>query len=75
MRLNRGGDGLDWFLVAMIEWRRGQKTDAGRWYDRAAQEFERRPSVNEPLRLLWVEAAELFGHEPPPEPIQPPRRE
>jgi hypothetical protein len=33
-RLRNGGDCADWFLLAMVHWRLGNKEKARQWYDR-----------------------------------------
>jgi serine/threonine protein kinase/tetratricopeptide (TPR) repeat protein len=35
MPLHKGGDSADWFLLAMIHWRLGDRDRARQWYDRA----------------------------------------
>jgi tetratricopeptide (TPR) repeat protein len=35
MALRSGGDGYDWFFLAMAHWRLGQKEQARDWYDKA----------------------------------------
>jgi hypothetical protein len=35
MKLSGGGDGSDWFFVAMAHWQLGNKPEARRWYHRA----------------------------------------
>jgi serine/threonine protein kinase len=36
MALRSGGDGYDWFFLAMAQWRLGQKEQARGWYEKAA---------------------------------------
>src|SRR5262249_28855967 len=40
MKLSEGGDGSDWFFVAMAHWQLGNKPEARRWYDRAVAWLE-----------------------------------
>ena len=41
MVLRSGGNGFDWFFLAMAHWQLGQKDDARKWYDRAIQWMEK----------------------------------
>src|SRR5262249_17865314 len=41
MKLSQGGDGSDWFFVAMAHWQRGNKQEARKWYDRAVAWLEK----------------------------------
>lgn len=70
MRLRDGGDGYDWFFLAMIDKARSRDSEARRWYDRAAAwRSQARPFDREALRF-HAEAAEALGL-PPPEPPKP----
>ena len=35
MALRNGGDCADWFFLAMVHWRLGDKAEARQWYDKA----------------------------------------
>jgi serine/threonine protein kinase/Tfp pilus assembly protein PilF len=68
MALDKGGDGLDWFLLAMAHWRLGHKGEAQKWYDRAAAwmaknklELEKDKVNQEELNRFQAEAADLLG--------------
>jgi len=61
MYLRPWGEGLDWFLLAMIRWRAGDKPDALRWYDKAVEWMAKNDAYSDELRRLKVEAAELLG--------------
>jgi WD40 repeat protein/Flp pilus assembly protein TadD len=63
MELRNGGDGLDWFFLAMAHRQRGEKERARPWYDKAVTWMEKhRPKDPELLRFR-SEADELFGVE------------
>jgi tetratricopeptide (TPR) repeat protein len=61
LSLRKGGDGADWFLLAMIHWELGDKEKARRWYDKAAQWMSNNPAPKVELRCFQTEAAELLG--------------
>jgi serine/threonine protein kinase len=65
MKLREGGDGADWFFLAMANWRLGQKEEARSWYDRAVQWVAKQHPEDEELRCFRAEAAELLGIDPP----------
>jgi serine/threonine protein kinase/Tfp pilus assembly protein PilF len=55
------GNGWDWFLVAMVQGRKGDKDEARKWFDRAV-DWTRRHDPDDPeLLQFWSEAAELLG--------------
>src|SRR5262249_48959926 len=37
MELRQGGDAFDWFFLAMARWQRGEKDEARKWYEEAAE--------------------------------------
>jgi serine/threonine protein kinase len=62
-----GGNGFDWFLLAMTAWRTGDRARARRLYDRGARWMDQTPHMSDDLfRLRW-EARQLLGL-PEPEP-------
>ncbi len=61
MELHKGGDGFDWFFLAMAYWRLGEKDQARQWYDRAVQWMDKNDPKNDELRRFRSEAAELLG--------------
>jgi serine/threonine protein kinase len=62
-QFNDGGDGIDFFFLAMACWKQGEKDRARRWYDRAVQWTEKsRPHDPELLRFR-AEAAEMLNVE------------
>jgi tetratricopeptide (TPR) repeat protein len=61
MQLSKGGDGRDWFLMAMTCWQTGRRVEARRWYSRAAGWMEGRPRPDTELVRLRAEARALLG--------------
>jgi tetratricopeptide (TPR) repeat protein len=72
MELGRGGDGSDWFFLAMAHWQLGDKPQARSWYDKAVGWMEENQPTAEELIRFRAEAAALLGL---PEPTAPARRE
>jgi hypothetical protein len=62
------GDSYDWFFLAMIYARYGQKKEARLWYDRAVTWFHERSSDDPELYQFQVEAAFALGLPKPPAP-------
>jgi len=63
MQLSNGGDGTDWFFLAMAHWQLGGKDEARTWYDKAVQWMDRNNPKDPELRCFRAEAAELLGIE------------
>lgn len=63
MERGQGGDGKDWFFLAMAHWQLGEKDKARAWYDRAVPCLDRNPPDVEELRRFRAEAAERLGLE------------
>jgi tetratricopeptide (TPR) repeat protein len=61
--LRKGGDGNDWFFLAMAHWQVGEKVKAREWFDRAVQWMDKNQPKNEELLRIRAEAAELLGIE------------
>ena len=61
MRLRDGGDGYDWFFLAMTHARQGDEERATQWYQRAQTWFMNQKSPNDELLQTQVEAAKVFG--------------
>jgi eukaryotic-like serine/threonine-protein kinase len=61
MQLSKGGDGDDWFYLAMAYWRLGHKEDARKWYGQASEWMDKNKPKNEELRRFRAEAEELMG--------------
>jgi hypothetical protein len=60
MALSGGGDGLDWLILAMVQWHLGNKEEARRRYDQAIPWLEEN-GTDRTFRRLQAEAAELLG--------------
>jgi superkiller protein 3 len=63
--LRKGLGGYDGFIQAMARWRKGEKDEAGEWFDKAVDWTRRNASDNVVLRAFWSEAAELLGRPGP----------
>ena len=61
MELRQGGDGNDWFFLAMAHWQLGEKEQAHKWFDQAVQWMEKNDPRNEDLRRFRDEAEHLLG--------------
>jgi tetratricopeptide (TPR) repeat protein len=61
MALRREGDSFDWFFLALVELKLGQKAEARRWYDKAVEWFQQSAPRNPELYRFQVEAAEELG--------------
>ncbi len=64
---HNGGDGYDFFFLAMASWQLGKKNDALKWYEQAVQWIEKNndvlaknPRTTEELRSFRAEAVELL---------------
>jgi WD40 repeat protein/tetratricopeptide (TPR) repeat protein len=53
--------GFDGFFLAMAHWRRGDREEARRWYDRSVAWMEENAPADEELRRFRAEAAALLG--------------
>jgi hypothetical protein len=51
----------DWFFLAMSHWQLGNRNEARRWYDKAAQKIDERGTADGELIRFRAEAAELLG--------------
>ena len=58
--LRRGGNGYDWFVLAMVRHRLG-KDDARQWYDKAVAWAREHNPDETSLRRLQAQAAEVLG--------------
>ncbi len=64
MQRRAGGDGFDWFFLAMSHRQLGDEETARKWYDLAVEWMDERQPQNEELRRFRVEAAQLLGTPP-----------
>ncbi len=60
-KLRNGGDGLDWFFLAMAHGRLGEKEQGRKWYDQAVEWMEKNDPDDGGLKHMRAEAAELLG--------------
>jgi hypothetical protein len=68
MKLRKGGDGFDWFLLALAHGQLGEKDKARPWYDQAVQWMERNQPGHRELRRFRLEAEERLGLPSEPKP-------
>jgi hypothetical protein len=61
MQASKGGDGFDWFFLAMAHWHQGDKDKARGWYDRAAAWMDKHRARDEELGRFRAEAASVLG--------------
>jgi tetratricopeptide (TPR) repeat protein len=59
----RGGDAYDWLFLALARWRRGERDEPRRLYDRAVAWMASHSPVNEELRRFRAEAEETLNIE------------
>jgi serine/threonine-protein kinase len=64
MPLHNGGDGSDWFLLSMVQWRLGDPGEASRWYQRGVGWMEKNAPDDPELIAIRSEAAKLLGVNP-----------
>ena len=75
--LERGGSAWMWFFLAMARWENGDKDEARRWYDRAAENLEQcrlHPDIGEILQFQ-AEARKVMGIRQADYEVAPPPRE
>jgi serine/threonine protein kinase/tetratricopeptide (TPR) repeat protein len=58
--LTDGGDSGEWFFIAMVQWQRGNKEEARRWYQQAVDWMQKHQPADAELRRFRAEAAELL---------------
>src|SRR5262245_26780695 len=61
MKLSNGGDGFDWFFLAMAHWQLDNEEEARKWYDQAVRWMDKEAPQSEDLRRFRAEASELLG--------------
>jgi serine/threonine protein kinase len=62
---NSGGDGSDWFYLAMALWKHADKEEARAWFNKAASWTDKNRPKDDELRRLRAEAADLLRLEAP----------
>jgi tetratricopeptide (TPR) repeat protein len=70
MEMRDGGDGFDWFVLALVQLKLGRKDEALSWYDKAVTWYHQSAPVSQELYRFQVEAAQELGL---PTPVAPPR--
>jgi serine/threonine protein kinase/WD40 repeat protein len=66
MKLRQGGDGRDWFFLAMGHWKQGDQALARKWYARGVRAMAGQTRQDEELRRFRAEAADMLGAFLPP---------
>ena len=64
MALAGGGDGYDWFFLAMARWRLGEVQQAHYWYARAVRRMQEDGPKDEDLLRFRAEAEAMIGQVP-----------
>ena len=65
MALRQGGNAFEWFVLAMVHARQGEKAKAGEWFDKAVVWTKGKASDNADLRAIWTQAAKVLGRPEP----------
>ncbi len=52
---------LDWFLLAMAHWQKGDKDEASRWYNQAIEWMGKNSAGHQRLKAFQAEADQLMG--------------
>jgi serine/threonine protein kinase len=60
-KLRRGGDGFDYFFLAMAYWQKKDKDKAREWFNKGEENMENTNVYTEPVRPYQQEAAILLG--------------
>jgi WD40 repeat protein/serine/threonine protein kinase/tetratricopeptide (TPR) repeat protein len=60
MEFRQGGDGFDWFFLALSHWQLGNSDEARAWSARAVEWMEKNEPENEELQRFRAEAEELL---------------
>jgi superkiller protein 3 len=58
--LRKGGNGFDWFFLAMAHWQLGNEDQARKWYDQAVAWMDKNQPNNRELDRFRTEAEELL---------------
>jgi tetratricopeptide (TPR) repeat protein len=66
IELHEGGNGFDWFFLALAHWRLGDREQARAWYDKAVAWMDKNKPEDGELKRYRAEAAELLGVKDPP---------
>jgi tetratricopeptide (TPR) repeat protein len=60
MNLGAGGNSIDWFFMAMVSWKLGDRVEAQMWFDRALQWMDKHLPNDDELRRFRAEAQALL---------------
>jgi WD40 repeat protein/tetratricopeptide (TPR) repeat protein len=74
MGLSQGGNGSDWFFMAMALWQKGEKDKARMWFDKAVAWTREKGTRDTELTQFWEEAAELLCRAAPGAPTASPSK-
>jgi hypothetical protein len=65
MELRHGGDGFDWFFLAMAYWQKNDKQNARKYYEMGKRNIRNTNTYAEPVWPYYCEAANLLGEDCP----------
>jgi superkiller protein 3 len=71
IKLRGGPIGYDAFIQSVARWHKGEKDEAGKWFEKAVEWTRLNAADNLVLRGFWSEAAELLGRPGPGAPAGP----
>jgi tetratricopeptide (TPR) repeat protein len=60
LELRNGGEATDWFILAIVHWKRGDRDQGRRWYDKGVRWMEENDPKSYDLGRLRDEAAALM---------------
>jgi hypothetical protein len=63
VQLRSGGDGFDWFFLAMAHWQLGNRAEAREWLGRSLEWMDQNASRDADLRRFRAEAESLMKAE------------
>jgi tetratricopeptide (TPR) repeat protein len=61
MKLRKGGDAYDWFLLALAFWQQAEKDRAWTWFDKAVTWVKEQPRKDADLFQLWGTSWRRWG--------------
>jgi tetratricopeptide (TPR) repeat protein len=61
MELSEGGNSFDWFSLAMVHEKLGDREEARQWYNRATGWMAKNQATSEELRRFRAETAQVLG--------------
>ncbi|HWE83725.1 MAG TPA: serine/threonine-protein kinase [Terracidiphilus sp.] len=66
VEMDKGADPSDFFFLAMSHWQRGEKADAGNFFEKGLQGAKKEQGSLVDCKVFWAEAAKLMGKSGPP---------